>query len=560
MGFFGLLPDELRLLGKHLTSAAFFISNLTYLNESGYFDVDAFSKPLLHLWSLGVEEQYYIVWPLLIIVLFKSSLMPIFYCLVLASLAYSIYAVTSNETVAYYSPISRFWELGLGSFLASITNSENKNKWREPSGSKLTELAFSVGLTMILLSILGLAAKGSFPGINAIPVTLGSFIVIYYGNNSVLAKTVFANKVSVYIGKISYPLYLWHWPILSFGYLYYSEFPKREYRLAAVLLSFVLAILTFHLIERPLKKFTSYLLPTSLIFIMSLIGLAGAYFYNTDGLPNRTSLKQITFSEKAREQFTGALWGYTSNTQCLNDFPYPAIGELKWWFCMKSSERAPTVIILGNSYANQLYPGFVKNKELAHHTFLSIGTCSVIGNKYDDISHPCYGRRRAEQKKFINKILVDHKTIKFVIIDGLDPNTNEENINQLLIKIKWLSSLGKSVVVFKPHLKPNFHPKRCFSTLLRNSSNECKFNISDRIDLNSKVDSLFAAIKQQKIAFIFDQNDVFCPDSKCSWVRNSMPLHRDTGHTSEYASIILQQYFTPWMRDNLPELLNDENP
>jgi peptidoglycan/LPS O-acetylase OafA/YrhL len=119
-GWFLLLADEFNQLGKHITAGASFISNLVFWNEAGYFDNAADTKPLLHLWSLGIEEQFYVVWPLVLWLAWKKKFNPIIIIilLVIASFVFNIYLIKSDEIAAFYSPLTRFWELLSGSLLA----------------------------------------------------------------------------------------------------------------------------------------------------------------------------------------------------------------------------------------------------------------------------------------------------------------------------------------------------------------------------------------------------------------------------------------------------------
>jgi peptidoglycan/LPS O-acetylase OafA/YrhL len=231
----GLLPTPYQSLGLHTLAGALFFPNLVSWSEVGYFDVAAEEKPLLHLWSLGVEEQFYLVWPVLLLILSKRWrwLTVSLSMIVAVSFVYSLYATAYQPAAAFYSPLSRLWELGVGGILAS-TNWRAKNR-----------LLSLLGLALVVGSALALQKTSPFPGALALFPVAGAALVIVAGS------PLLAHKWPVSIGLISYPLYLWHWPLLSFAAM--SDQNSTLVRMALVAASVILAALTMALIERPIR-------------------------------------------------------------------------------------------------------------------------------------------------------------------------------------------------------------------------------------------------------------------------------------------------------------------
>lgn len=250
-GRFALLPDEVAALGRQTAAGAGFVSNLLLWSEAGYFDTDAIRKPLLHLWSLGIEEQYYIVWPLLLSSLWKTgkkNLVRITTLIGIASFALSAWQAKTNPVAAFYSPLTRFCELFVGSGLAHLSIVRG-DKLKFGRG----HVQSFVGLAMLGVGMFLITKDRQFPGFWALLPTLGAALIIAAGAGAWPNRRLLANRAMVFIGLISFPLYLWHWPLLSFATIINDEFPSRSVRAGLMVLSIPLAWLTYRLVERPIR-------------------------------------------------------------------------------------------------------------------------------------------------------------------------------------------------------------------------------------------------------------------------------------------------------------------
>jgi len=258
-GWWALLPAEYRQLGTHVAAGAGFVSNLQLWSESGYFDTSAEFKPLLHLWSLGVEEQYYLVWPLLLFS-FRRRLDRLgwkIWAMGLGSFAVSLLLLKSQPTAAFYWPISRFWELLVGSMLAyrQIRASGLEPIWEidrnvssaSTSATMANVMAFA-GAGLIVTAFVELDQRRDFPGFWALLPSVGTALLIQAGPKAWFNRVVLASRSLVFVGLISYPLYLWHWPLLTYARILYGE-PAPLVRLSILVLSGLLAWTTYRLVE-----------------------------------------------------------------------------------------------------------------------------------------------------------------------------------------------------------------------------------------------------------------------------------------------------------------------
>lgn len=275
-GWFILLPDEYQSLGKHVRSGALYISNFVLRQEAGYFDAAAETKPLLHLWSLAIEEQFYIAWPLILVLTARRrwNTWAVILFLLAASLLYNVIRLPQNPTATFYLPGTRVWELLIGAALAHAVRYGHLARLTTSIPADARAMA---GLAAILVPIAVLDKTTLFPGWWAAAPTLGAALLIS-APSSRLNRAVFAHPGMVAIGLVSYPLYLWHWPLLSFAHVLAGGPPPWTITLGLVALSLVLATLTFFLVERPIRFAPLSRLRTGMALSAICLAVGGAGF------------------------------------------------------------------------------------------------------------------------------------------------------------------------------------------------------------------------------------------------------------------------------------------
>lgn len=249
LAYFTLFPVEFATLGKHIAAGGVFISNFVLWGEAGYFDDSSALKPLLHLWSLGIEEQFYIVWPIVILVGWKHKIKfsyLILFCGIL-SFAVNIAIAQSHRVAAFYSPPTRFWELLIGSGLAYLDIQKPQLMRKHPQAQS------ALGVLLLVIALTTLSSRNTFPGWVALLPTLGTALVISAGPQAYFNRILFAHPLAVWFGLISYPLYLWHWPLLSFAHIITGETPSATTLTSIILVSILLAWLTYWVAERHIR-------------------------------------------------------------------------------------------------------------------------------------------------------------------------------------------------------------------------------------------------------------------------------------------------------------------
>lgn len=360
-GWFVLLPDEFKQLGKHMAAGAGFVQNFVLLQEVGYFDTSAELKPLLHLWSLAIEEQFYLIYPVLILLAWRKgfNVLTVVLTLGLISVVLNVARVTDDPTATFFLPQTRFWELLAGAVLAYLQLfkqaqfTEWMQRWvfhpvlfRHPPvlaqrNAVLNNLLSSVGLLLLVAGFYLIDKNTPFPGWWAMLPVSGTFLLILAGPEGWVNRVILANRLMVFVGIISYPLYLWHWPILSFARILVADISPWT-RLGAVLLSVVLAWLTYRLIEKPIRLGKKTWVKTAaLSLLMVIVGLVGFQAFMSGGVPSRVE-------QFAKVTEASAEWGYPG--KLTNEY-----FEGIQYYSLRS-ERPSVTLFVGDSNIEQFFP------------------------------------------------------------------------------------------------------------------------------------------------------------------------------------------------------------
>jgi len=290
-GWFLLTAFEYKLFGKQIAAASIYVSNLLLWHEAGYFDIDSELKPLLHLWSLAVEEQFYLVWPPILAFAWrrKWNLPAMLGAIALLSFAADLFELDRNAVATFFSPATRFWELAAGGLLATL---EERRIDLLPGANGKAVLA-GAGLVMLGTGFATIDGNVPFPDWLALLPCGGAVLLIAAGPDAWLNRRVMSLRPLVAIGLISYPLYLWHWPMLSFAHIIDTSTPSLLTRTVLALLAFPLAAATWHFVEKPIRFGAGG--PAKAAVLLGLVlavGALGAGVYAAQGFPARTMIGQ----------------------------------------------------------------------------------------------------------------------------------------------------------------------------------------------------------------------------------------------------------------------------
>ena len=539
---------EYKQLTKHTGSSAIFITNFMLLREAGYFDNAADTKPMLHLWSLAIEEQFYLAWPLALM-FFKRLprwLFPVLVVLLLSSLTYSLSLVfKGNLELDFYSPLSRSWELLLGASLAFgmrrqaaiATSSRNMTGW--------------AGLILIFMSACFLDKSMPFPGYWALPPTVGAALILFAGMQSNLNRVLLASRPLVAIGLISYPLYLWHWPLLSFARILESQTPGLWLRLFLVLSSFVLAWLTYRFVEKPIRFSDRY--PCAVLWLslwMVAVLLMSHAVNRLDGLKFR---HHGMLNADPTTLIVGAERGTLQPTCTLA----PEDMHLFKWCFNDGKTNPPNHALIGDSKGEALVYSLIR-KSPADHGWLMLGPINIL-RADNDAGRAAFSA--LESNPNLQVIVMANALRGLFPLDkdtGLiaNPLLDMQAIDQMVAtytrKITQWQSLGKRVVfvIDNPTLPD---PNSCITgglttfeslnKVLRRAENPyCKLKYSDHIKGTAPFQQFIAKLKQANPALlVYDPLPLLCdiPADMCTIERNGKFLYSYGDHISDHAGMLI---------------------
>jgi peptidoglycan/LPS O-acetylase OafA/YrhL len=348
LGWLWMLPAAYAQLSADVFASAAFFSNIALLLQSGYFDIESGKKPLLHLWSLGIEEQFYLFWPLILLLIARLRLsIPVAASIIgVASFVLNVALIGSNPVATFYLPFTRAWELLAGAALACSWSQINQT-------IVASNLRAGAGLLLIAAAAVVLDIKSAFPGWWAVLPVAGAALLVS-APAAWCSRVLLASRPLVWIGLISYPLYLWHWPLLVFfGIIKFEPLTLSERELI-LLLSAVLAWLTYWLVETPFRSNrASPLRILSLCSGMALIAVAGGVVVHGRGFDFRLPLE---IREMAAVPVQASRWRVHDRLLDLSH-------ELSFADSCVDRDRRPLIFVWGDSTAAALMPGLRKAQQ-----------------------------------------------------------------------------------------------------------------------------------------------------------------------------------------------------
>lgn len=567
-----LTTGQMALLARHAMASLLYVQNFNLWTEVGYFDPEALQKPLLHIWSLAVEEQFYLVHPFLLMLaagrLGERRLAPVLATIALVSLAIAQFSTTAFPAAGFYLLPSRAWELMAGALLAVRGRDDGAPTTSSP-------LWAGLGLALIVAAALIFDEHTPHPSLLTLAPVAGTLLVIRFARGGDLVSRALASAPAVGLGKISYGLYLWHWPLLALAYAVYGRAAPAGVIAGLMLLAVLLSWLSYRLVETPIRSRGGPRSVWALLGGSAALVLVSASGAATSGaapapFPAETQSASVGMEDasapepiliKASEpvpaaqaapaesladkrarfsaQMEGPLWNLQKNDICLKRYGLEEAKGWAWFFCMQSDDRAPQVLVLGTSFANGYYPALRATRALKGKTILSWGTCDIAAADYviqwPDALHPCRGERAGLQARKIDEMLRGEPSIRLIVAVAdhiADPRYTAAFIARLKA-FRELTGGRAKLLVMLPHYIPSepFDNAVCQPRPLIGPSPQCHAPAEVKAAFDARFAPLKAALRREAPEVpLVDPNPAFCGPDGCDLVlADGMPVYRDTG-------------------------------
>lgn len=542
-----LTPTDMRAFSESLLTVITFASNIFFWRETGYFDTAAELKPLLHTWSLAVEEQFYLFFPLVLLCTFRLNRrrvrLLIFSLLVLSFLT-AEWATRMKPTAAYYLLPTRAWELLSGAFVALTI-------LRVPSESLRVraEMGALIGLTLIIGSIFCYDKYTPFPGIYAIAPVAGAVLIIIFAHENTSIGKLLARRYLVQLGMMSYSIYLWHQPIFAFARYRFSLGEDRRAMFALSLASILVGYLSWKFVENPLRFSQKSRLVLTVLLVAAFVGLSFGFLgLRTGGFPSR--LKDIS---------------EISRIPTVTDTACPTIGQLHsdstvtGGLC-RLGDGPLTTAIIGDSHAAAILDSLAEQLKVRHQSAWAVAGpyCAPLLNGFIAITN-CVDMMNsgitaiarnpsiqmvvliAEWSFYTSGTRDGNTPIPFrdSMGAGITPEDNPEIVQRSLTStVEFLESHHKRVMVLLP--LPEFTTSTYHSIytdmLWRHTSvSEAveklpAVQLDDYRARNAKIFRIFSTLPIS-VTYV-DATRLFCDAHRCHQAVSGLPLFSDSNHVN----------------------------
>lgn len=526
-----MLPADLVGFGKSLLATLAFVANIYFWRDTDYFSRAAEEKPLLHLWSLGVEEQFYILFPLVLIILFRfwrRGVMPVVAIFTLGSLALNIIALQlGGGSPAFFLLPTRAWELGFGALLAVLPASSYP-------GKLFSNILAIIGGGLLVISLGYAPSFFAIP--KAFPAVFGASLLIFSGQRTLpTASRYLAFRPVVLTGLVSYSLYLWHWPVIVFGQYYLVRPFNVQESLIALAAMVVLAIFSWRFIERPFRNKAMSILSVRNAALGSglVLAVCSAVLIVTAGLPSRLDARAAIINSAVGTNYRCPVADYIAvgtSRACLMHLP-------------SGKAQDADVVLLGNSHAQMyapLWETILVEKGL-QGLLLPINAC--LPTTQANISTDCIAhanRNLAEvmslpkARTVIIGLTWNHASNGLIDSSGhiLDNENNLALVTALDALIAQLQSAGKRVVLIGPIAEPGWDVASTVSRQLAFGHALDRETFTPKTEFTARFGTAIDHFSARKDIAFPRPDQIQCPTDRCDYLLDGRSLFSDSNHVA----------------------------
>ena len=512
-----LPPADLQNFANSLLGATWFSSNFIFWAEAGYFDRGSEVKPLLHTWSLAVEEQFYLVFPLLLATLVKLKKVIAGLVLgVVMSLALALLGLSAGTDWPFFMLASRAWELGLGALVAALAHQQSLS--RLYSDNRLEQLWPLLGMVGIVTAILTFSEATPTPGLPLVLPTAGTALLLLVHSPGGWIAQLLSHPLLSSLGLVSYSFYLWHQPILVLSRFHFRGDLTPLMTWAALFGALLLAVLSWKFIEQPFRNRDNlsrkYLIVSLSLCAFVLTGL-GVYIKATGGLRERVA--SVAFGDAGHSEYYRFMDAHFM--RCSDE---KLLYRIEAWEdvprCHQSHGSTPVqVAFFGDSHAEQLFLG-AEPLLNTRSIYLIRGGLPFV--KEDRFKSPIYYLQEQDSLEVV--VFSAYWTEKIALMG------RDTFVLRVFETVKWLVEQDLQVVLMMDTPDFGFGPDRCIYS--DDAASNCHISAERHKGAQSQYGDIFQKIAKHPDVELIDVSDVVCDDGKCRMISDNTLLYRDNDH------------------------------
>ena len=546
-----MLPNQMKDFSQSLVAVSLFSSNILFWRESGYFDGATEEKPLLHTWSLALEEQYYVLFPIFLFLAWRYGKNRVFWMMVVMatiSLLLSEWGWRNKPNANFFLAPTRAWELLAGSISVFFVQKQGVQK---------NNFLALLGLTAIIFSIFAYDETTPYPSLYTLVPVLGVVLLVLYADKETLVTKLLSTKMFVGIGLISYSAYLWHQPLFAYSTVIGID-EAQWVRIVLILLILPIAYLSWRYVEAPFRDRARF--TRNKIFVLSFISLS---MFVAVGIAGHLS-NGFQYRHTPTAHYQLIQTPEIFNIECLDRYPIFA----NFSTCRASSFNEPTIALIGDSHSLDLYEAF--GASYSDDTVINLGAwgCFPFVNNENFEKNDC----RDKQIQLIN-FLQTNTQIHTIILSGywgylasggfdtnrigwrLHSNISEADAESFIENATdFLTNLDNEyirLVIVEGVPDLDFNPVECGDVgFFRFVKTNCTMSYESFIERKSQVDSVM-----RRLTNIFSEVDyvrtehIFCSEESCSSLINNETLYRDGDHLSRIGANLVVNELVKTLND-----------
>lgn len=529
-----MMPGEMVRFAKSVLGATFFSSNFVFYFEAGYFDTASHSKPLLHTWSLGIEEQFYILWPLILAFTIKAGRRPMIgamLCLVFASFLFSLWQVPRDMTGAFYLLPARAWELGLGGLVA-VAPVMRWPRW-------LREGLAGLGVLLILIAIWRFFPPIAFPGLTALVPCGGTALLLLFAPGTIVGRLLSLSPMT-FVGQISYSLYLWHWPVIVLSQIGLFLHPTAPVMAGQIVVSLILAILSWRWIERPFRSGWSNVKNSRVLAVggiaMASATVAGGVMLMDNGLASRFTPAEQRLASYADQDYEARFRRGTC-------FIIEATDTFDRKACLAPDTGKPSILLVGDSMAAHYWPGLVR-----YQGQFDISQATIAGCRPN--IYPVDTDRRCEL--FFRQMLLNDVRTRKPSVVVLSGNWQPMDMALLRESLPQLKRAGVPILLLGP--VPQYGASLPRLLVSANRLAQPDLVRESLLAQTFDVDREMAGMAKDAGISYYSPIGQLCKDRRCrTYAKGNIPVQFDYGHLSPAGSALVVDGFMASVKGMLPQ-------